>query len=93
MTQTAVEWIIEQFKDYDCTPASNNDEYVIVIPQWIFHAKRNEALEMEKQQIIDAWNGGDYAYFYSKETGRDFADGNEYYNDTYGSKGSDETKQ
>ncbi len=49
-----------------------------------------QAKEMEKQQIIDAWNGGDYAYFYSKETGRDFADGTEYYNETYGSKGSDE---
>lgn len=50
MTQTAVEWLIEQFKDYDCTPASNNEEYVIVIPQWIFNAKRDEALEMEKQE-------------------------------------------
>ena len=58
MKQTAIEWIIEQFKDYDCTPASNNDEYVIVIPQWIFNAKRDEALEMERNQILDAFEEG-----------------------------------
>jgi hypothetical protein len=43
-----------------------------------------EAKQMEKEQIQDAWNGGDYAYFYSKETGRDFADGEQYYNETFG---------
>ena len=60
MKQTGVEWLIEQFKDYDCTPASNNDEYVIVMPQWIFNAKRDEALEMEanKEYEIKAfWFG------------------------------------
>jgi hypothetical protein len=45
--------------------------------------KAEELLEVEKEQIVDAWNGGDYAYFYSKETGRDFSDGEEYYNETY----------
>ena len=49
-------------------------------------------IEMHKQEIIDAWNGGDYAYFYSKETGRDFADGNDYYQETFVSKGSDTLK-
>jgi hypothetical protein len=58
MTQTAVEWLVEQFKDYDCTPSSNNDEYVIVMPQWIFNAKKDEALEMEKQVIADAYEEG-----------------------------------
>lgn len=42
-----------------------------------------EALEKEKEQIIEAWDDGDYAYFYSKETGRDFANGEEYYNEKY----------
>lgn len=51
--QTAVEWLVEQLKDYDFTPPSNNEEYVIVMPKWIFNAKRERALEMEKQQIID----------------------------------------
>jgi hypothetical protein len=51
---------------------------------------KEQAKEMHKQEIIDAWNGGDYAYFYSKETGRDFADGNDYYQETFVSKGSGE---
>ena len=58
MTQTAVEWLIDQIKDYDHTPASNNEEYVIIMPQWIFNAKRDVALEMEKQQIDDAYGDG-----------------------------------
>ena len=58
MTQTAVEWFIEQIKDYDHTPASNNEEYVIIMPQWIFNAKRDEALEREKQEMADAYEEG-----------------------------------
>jgi hypothetical protein len=58
MTQTSIEWLVEQFKDYDCTPVSNNDEYVIVMPQWIFNAKRDEALEMHKQEILNAFSEG-----------------------------------
>jgi len=90
---TSIEWLIDQIKEYDFTPPSNNEEYVIVMPKWIFDAKRDEAKEMHKQEIIDAWNGGDYAHFYSKETGRDFADGSEYYQETFVSKGSDEVKE
>jgi hypothetical protein len=46
----------------------------------------NEALEKEKEQIVKAWEDGDYAYFYSKETGRDFDNGEEYYKDVYNTK-------
>ncbi len=42
-----------------------------------------KALEKEKEQISKAWDDGDYAYFYNKETGRDFENGEEYYNQTY----------
>jgi len=55
-----------------------------------WHSILNKAKEMHKQEIIDAWNGGDYAHFYSKETGRDFADGSEYYQETFVSKGNDD---
>ena len=60
--------------------------------EWLYLQSANKKLDlfdlleakgMEKEQIVDAWNGGDYAYFYSKETGRDFADGEEYYKETY----------
>ena len=76
MKQTAVEWLVQQ-----------KNKYGLIINEDLEQAK-----EMEKEQICKAWDSGDYAYFYSKETGRDFADGSEYYNETYGSKGSDETK-
>jgi hypothetical protein len=68
--QTAVNWLLEELKKVNYPTEA-----------MIMYAKK-----LEKQQIIDAWNGGDYAYFCSKETGRDFADGTEYYNETYGSK-------
>lgn len=43
-----------------------------------------QAKEMEKQQIVDAWIATD------NKLQRIAAE--QYYNDTYGSKGSDETK-
>jgi len=70
--QTAVEWLVEQV-NADCLNST------FIRPELV-----RDALELEKEQIEDAWNGGDYAYFYSKETGRDFADGKDYYNETYG---------
>jgi hypothetical protein len=45
--------------------------------------KIESLLPMEKEQISKAWDDGDYAYFYSKETGRDFENGEQYYNETY----------
>jgi hypothetical protein len=45
--------------------------------------KFEELLEKEKEQISKAWDDGDYAYFYNKETGRDFENGEEYYKQTY----------
>ena len=40
----------------------------------------------EKEQITKAWDDGDYAYFYNKETGRDFENGEEYYENAYCTK-------
>ena len=77
---TAVEWLVEKVNS-DCLNSTFIRKELI-----------DEAKEMHKQEIIDAWNGGDYAYFYSKETGRDFADGSEYYQETLGSKGSDDAQ-
>jgi hypothetical protein len=70
--QTSVEWLIdEHFGGIEnCTPD--------------FRVHIQQAKEMEKRQIEKAWDDGDYAYFHSKETGRDFENGEEYYNETYG---------
>jgi hypothetical protein len=78
---TSIEWLEEQLNPDMKTMQGN-----------IIQDLLEQAKEMHKQEIIDAWNGGDYAYFYSKETGRDFADGNDYYAETFVSKGSDVDK-
>jgi hypothetical protein len=45
-----------------------------------------EAKEMEKQQIAKAFDDGDYNYHYSRKTGNDFEDGEEYFNELYGTE-------
>jgi hypothetical protein len=70
--QTAVEWLVKQIE--------NHIHHTIRIPsEYVEQAK-----EMEKQQIVKAWDDADYAYFSSKETGIDFENGKEYYNEEYG---------
>ena len=66
--QTAVEWFIEQLP-------------IRIIN--MYHKEIEQVKQMEKEQLVKAWDDGDYAYFYSKETGRDFDNGEEYYNETY----------
>jgi hypothetical protein len=66
--QTAVEWLYERFLFAGYAAPS----------EW-----KEQAKQMEKEQLVKAWDDGDYAYFYSKETGRDFDNGEEYYNETY----------
>lgn len=44
----------------------------------------NKAKEMEKERITKAFDDGDYNYHYSRKTGNDFENGEEYYNEVYG---------
>jgi hypothetical protein len=74
---TAVEWLVEQLENVDYNPLEKGG-YDTAKKRIIEQAK-----EMEKEQIAKAWNDGDYAYFYSKETGREFDNGEQYYNETY----------
>jgi len=67
--QTAVEWLFEQFE--------NGDMYNVEDAQRIKH----QALVMEKQQIVDAWEDGQGSF--STRTVE------QYYNETYG--GQDES--
>jgi hypothetical protein len=83
---TSIEWLIDQmfrqgYFDGNKPLSFTNLDHL-----------QHQAKEMHKQEIINAWNSGDYAYFYSKETGRDFADGSEYYQETFVSKGSDDVE-
>ena len=70
--QTALQWLLEQWP---------------ILESQLPTAIINNALQMERQQIIDAWNDGDYAYFYSIK-GKEFEDGDEYYEEKFG--GQDE---
>ena len=62
--QTAVEWLFEQFE--------NGDMYNVEDAQRIKH----QALAMEKEQIVDAWDDGQGSF--STRTVE------QYYNETYG---------
>jgi hypothetical protein len=72
--QTAVEWLFERINLFCMFTDGIPDEWSEALEQ---------AKQMEKEQISKAWDDGDYAYFYSKETGRDFDNGEQYYNETY----------
>jgi len=68
--QTAVEWLLEQLKEYDFSPRENT--YLIEIPSWILTEKEEQVKQMEKEQIKDAYDNGEDR---SSEL---------YYNETYG---------
>jgi disulfide oxidoreductase YuzD len=71
--QTAVEWLLNAIE------TKNGEEFSSYYSEFIEQAK-----EMEKQQIAKAFDDGDYNYHYSRKTGNDFEDGQEYYQEVYG---------
>ena len=73
--QSAVEWLIEQIKSDQNQKALSGSEWIEIFEQ---------AKQMEKQQIAQAWEDGDYNYFYNKKKGIIFNDGLEYFNEKYG---------
>ena len=75
---TAVEWLVEQINKHWDNKDVNSDELI------------KQAKEMEKQQIIDAFDEGqEYEYQYHINNTPKF-DSQTYFAETYGSKGSDE---
>ena len=79
MKQTAVEWLVEQLKEYDFS--TEDDTYIIKIPSWVLTEKEEQAKAMEKQQIIDA-----VYHNCSSMTHYDLPCGEQYYNETYKSE-------
>jgi len=73
MKQTAVEWLIDQL-----TPS-------ISLQQKHIDELKNQAKEMEKQQIISAFNNGEFFAIDYYHPNSSSVDGSEtYYNETYG---------
>ena len=72
---TAVEWL--QMK----MATSQTEEMVENINVWFKQAK-----EIERQIIAQAFEDGDYNYFYNPDNGKEFENGIEYYNETFKSE-------
>ena len=83
--QTAVEWLIEQLveldKELDGIRKSDDSTVIKLNPTRIY----DQAKQMEKEQIIEAWNDGNFL-------GRngnilaDYSDGNRYYKKEFENK-------
>ena len=72
MKQTAVEWLIEQLP---------------LIQQEGLRDEIEQAKEMEKQQIIDAYGvGNNDGCSYMTDGKTEFKDAEQYYNETYNTK-------
>jgi len=79
------DWIFEQLEykgDLRETPSIRNIQLNIDTSDYM--ELKVQAKEMEKERIIKAFDDGDYNYHYSRKTGNDFENGEEYYNEVYG---------
>jgi len=74
MKQTAIEWLYNQLNDYDFTDLKNNDYYEFKIPVYVLKEKIEQAKEIEKQQILEAYETSHISMMTSEQ----------YYNETYG---------
>ncbi len=50
--QTAVEWLVEQFKEYDFADVKDTENYIIKMQSFVLTEKLDKAKEMEKEQAI-----------------------------------------
>jgi hypothetical protein len=78
--QTAVEWLIDQLKEYDFADITDKENWIIKMPVWILTEKEEQAKAMEKEQIIEANRDGVDMVMLEKN----FVTGEQYYNETYG---------
>jgi len=77
MNRTSVEWLGKELEDY-------GDSQFCKIDWETLDLLIEQAKEMEKQQIIDAYNKS----FELRD--KPYSTADKYYNETYGSKGSDD---
>jgi hypothetical protein len=79
--QTAVEWLAEKY-DYAYWMVKRNEISPVLAEQWKKHYLE-QAKEIEKQQIIDAWDDGAYGGGQFTTT-HDTSE--QYYNETFKSE-------
>lgn len=81
--QTAVEWFNNEILSYKHSTNINGTDYIMIPINKVENLKE-QAKEMEKEQIAKAFDDGDYNYHYSRKTGNDFENGEEYFEELYG---------
>jgi hypothetical protein len=67
MEQTAVEWLIEQFKEYDFEDSPTM--YIMQMPSWVLEKKELQAKEIQEKNLLEMLHkfGFDYTYNYRGE--------------------------
>jgi hypothetical protein len=75
----SIEFLIEQVV---MGTYKNGEDKILykTLPNAMIEAAR----EKYRNEIAKAFDDGDYNYHYSRKTGNDFEDGQEYYNEVYG---------
>jgi hypothetical protein len=80
----SVEWFIEQLEEKGGAWENVSIRRVqISIDVSDYMELKVQAKEMNRNEIAQAFDNGDYNYFYSRKTGNDFPDGQEYFNEVY----------
>jgi hypothetical protein len=79
MKQTAVEWLVEQLKEYDWADIKDSQNWVIKIDALVLTAKVEQAKTMEKEQIKKAVTFGNRQECYDATETL----GEQHYNETY----------
>ena len=79
--QTAVEWLVDQFKEYDFS--EDDGMYLIKIPSWLLTEKEEQAKQMEKEEIVKAFDEGQECEYQYHINSAPKYDSESYYNETY----------
>ena len=77
--KTAVQWLIEQIKD----------DSTLILPR--YYRQFNNALQMEREQIEQAWDKGDSPIADEQgEIDQEFSSPQDYYNKTYNQQNNEQ---
>jgi hypothetical protein len=81
----SVEWFIEELEEkgkaYEENQVVRTINICIDVSDYM--ELKIKAKEMNRNEIAQAFDNGDYNYHYSRKTGNDFEDGQEYFNELY----------
>ena len=83
--RSAVEWLVDQLKEYDFADIKDQENYIIKIQSWVLTEKIEQAKAMEKKQIMDIDYRLSVIEDYAKgEAGDEITKLRKYIDETYG---------